>query len=427
MKDKIMEKILYIDCFSGISGDMMAGALLDMGYKGLDIGFFKAALSGLDLKGYSISADKVKCGPVMATRFNVAVQHQQPSRNYSQIRNLILTSNLLPEVKKTAISMFEIIAAAEAKVHGVDADKVHFHEVGAVDSIIDITCVSLAINMLSPSAIFCRKIPLGSGTANTMHGAIPVPAPATLEIVKGLPVYGGGFGFEVTTPTGAAIVKALAASFDDIPEMIVEYSGNGAGAALNINNNLAEVAHMHGHSHGHGQGTGSNDRIIKSSPPDMLRLIFGTSPLKNIHDSVLYISTNIDDSTPEITGYLQDKLLSLGVLDCWTEPVFMKKNRAALKLCVLCNREGLDAIMDNIFKETSTLGIRVQEISRYCLEREIKNVKLPYGEADVKIGYFKGKQVIISPEYESCKSLAEMTGKPLKEIYRDLILFLSSK
>jgi uncharacterized protein (TIGR00299 family) protein len=425
MKDKIMEKILYIDCFSGISGDMMAGALLDMGYKGLDISFFKTALSGLDLKGYSISADKVKCGPVMATRFNVAVEHHQPSRNFSQIRNLILTSSLLPEVKKTAILMFETIAGAEAKVHGGDADKVHFHEVGAVDSIIDITCVSLAINMLSPSAIFCRKIPLGSGTASTMHGTIPVPAPATLEILKGLPVYGGGFGFEVTTPTGAAIVKALAGSFKDIPEMIVEYSGNGAGAALNINNNHSAEAHMHGH--GHGQGTGSNGRIVKGSPPDMLRLIFGKSPLKNIHESVLYISTNIDDSTPEITAYLQDKLLSLGALDCWTEPVFMKKNRAALKLCVLCGREYLDAIMDNIFKETSTLGIRVQEISRYCLEREIKSVKLPYGKADVKIGYFKGKQVTISPEYESCKSLAEMTGKPLKEIYRDLILFLSSK
>jgi len=423
MKDKIMEKILYIDCFSGISGDMTAGALLDMGYKGLDIGFFKTALSGLDLKGYSISANKIKCGPVMATRFNVTVDHQQPSRNYGQIRNLILTSSLLPEVKKTAISMFEIIAAAEAKVHGVDADKVHFHEVGAVDSIIDITCVSLAINMLSPSAIFCRKIPLGSGTANTMHGTIPVPAPATLEILKGLPVYGGGFGFEVTTPTGAAIVKALAGSFGDIPEMIVKYSGNGAGAALNKNNNHSAEAH----TLGHGDDTGSNDKNIKSSPPDMLRLIFGMSPLKNTQNSVLLISTNIDDSTPEITGYLQEKLLSLGVPDCWTEPVFMKKNRAAFKLCVLCNREDLDMVMDNIFKETSTLGIRVQEISRHCLEREIKSVKLPYGEADVKIGYFKGKQVVISPEYESCKNLAEMTGKPLKEIYRDLILFLSSK
>ena len=438
-----MDKILYIDCFSGISGDMMVGAFLDMQYKGIDLEFFQNALYGLEVKGYSINACKKMRGSIMATKFNVIVEEQQPPRNFEAIKCLVSGARLEDEVKKTVIKMFSIIAEAEAKIHGTKLQKVHFHEVGAVDSIVDIVCVALAINKLSPRAIYSRSIPLGSGKVNTMHGVIPVPAPATVEILTGLPVYGGGFDYEVTTPTGAAIIKTLADYFEDIPEMTIESVGNGAGAAMNTNHLEHREQHeQQGHRGQQGQNkhqnhlehrenlkhpANSGKKEEQTLPPDILRLIVGTTTAKKSEDKVLLISTNIDDAAPEIIGHVQEMLLFYGALDCWTEPVFMKKNRLASKLCVLCKNENIDDVMKLIFTGTSSLGIRVQEISRYCLDRAIKKVKLPYGEADVKIGYFRGKQVTVSPEYESCRILAECTGKPLKEVYRDLILFFSSK
>ncbi len=429
-----MKNILYIDCFSGISGDMMAGALLDIGYKGIDLGYFKKELAKIELGGYRIETEKVKRGPVFATKFNVFVETPQPSRNFNRIAGLISGSGLDDEVKKLSLDMFSVIADAEASVHGTTSDQVHFHEVGAVDSIIDIVCVSLAIQRLSPVIIYCSHIPLGTGIAKTMHGGIPVPAPATLEILKGIPVYGGGFDFEVTTPTGAAVIKVLADAFDDVPEMIIELTGNGAGSYS------SSPGHEHGHTKHHkttvpfensenknsknkNSEIDSNNRTL----PDVLRLMFGKTTSSIYPASFLMVSTNIDDSSSEIIGYVQEKLWKSGALDCWSEPIFMKKNRPAFKICVLCKNEDLDKILEVIFIETSSLGVRVEKNTRYCLDREIKTVRLPYGEAKVKIGIFKGMKVTYSPEYESCRELAEKTKKPLKEIYGDLGLFLSSK
>ncbi|MBM3705366.1 MAG: nickel pincer cofactor biosynthesis protein LarC [Actinobacteria bacterium] len=412
-----MSKIIYIDCFSGISGDMMAGALLDLDMPGIDLEFLKNEVKKLDIKDYGIESEKQQAGALYATGFGVYHEGRQPSRNFMDIKKLIDRSSLGDSVKKLSIEIFSEIADAEGKVHKKPADEVHFHEVGAIDSIIDIVCVSAAITKIGAGLIYSRQVPLGKGFADTMHGKIPVPAPATVELLKGFPVYGGGFDFEVTTPTGAAMLKVLCDGFCDMPAMQVERSGNGAGSRFK--NNPGEI-------------------------PDMLRLFFGTQPeyLKGETleeelersstqygnmEKLLVISANLDNFSPEIAGYALEKFLSLGARDAWIEPVYMKKNRPAFKICVLAGYKDLDKFIKTAFVETPTLGIKIEEVYRISLNRETKKVKLPYGEAEVKIGFLMGGEVTVSPEYESCASLAKKTGKPLREIYRDLMFLFSSR
>ena len=391
-----MEKILYIDCFSGISGDMMVGALLDLG---LDLSYLKNELKNLNLNGYSINCIEIKIGSIKAKKFNVKVNLPQPHRDYKEIKKIISKSSLDADVKKNSLGVFGLIAEAEAKVHGIDIDKIHFHEVGAVDSIIDIVSASIGISKLGLDLIYCQSIPLGKGIASAMHGNIPIPAPATLEILKGVPVYGGNFNFEVTTPTGAAILKFFVTNFSSIPLMRIERVGIGAGSRKN------------------------------KDCPNILRLMKGSleKELISYENDLILISTNIDDSSPEILGYLLERLLEKKALDAWVEPIYMKKNRPAFKLCVICRLQLEKEILDIIFNETSTLGVRVEKIKRYCTDRKIKTVKLPYGEVNVKIGIYQGREITFSPEFESCVKLARKIKKPLKEIYRDAIFFLSKK
>ena len=391
-----MEKILYIDCFSGISGDMMVGALIDLG---LDLSYLKNELKNLNLNGYSINCSEIKIGSIKAKKFNVKVNIPQPHRNYEDIKKIISKSSLDADVKKISLGVFGLIAEAEAKVHGIDIDKIHFHEVGAVDSIIDIVSASIGISKLGLDLIYCQSIPLGKGMASTMHGNIPIPAPAALEILKGVPVYGGNFNFEVTTPTGAAILKFFVTNFSSIPLMRIERVGRGAGSRKN------------------------------KDCPNILRLMKGSleKELTSYENDLILISTNIDDSSPEILGYLLERLLEKKALDAWVEPIYMKKNRPAFKLCVICSLQLEREILDIIFNETSTLGVRVEKIKRYCTNRKIKTVKLSYGEVKVKIGIYQGRETTFSPEFESCVKLARKIKKPLKEIYRDAIFFLSKK
>ncbi|MBM3706972.1 MAG: nickel pincer cofactor biosynthesis protein LarC [Actinobacteria bacterium] len=409
-----MKNILYIDCFSGISGDMIIGAFLDLGLKKININFLKNELKKLNLDGYRIEKANVKSGSLLVTKFSVNVQTKQKARSFKDIKNLINVSSLDEKVKNLSINIFTEIARAESKIHGSPVDDVHFHEVGAVDSMIDIVSCAILYYCLDINLVYSRKIPLGRGTAPTIHGKIPIPAPATLEILRGIPVYGGDFDFEVTTPTGAAIIKVLVNNFNDIPAMSVKKIGMGAG------------------------NTEGKDS------PNVLRLLYGSAPeetgpgiYKDIYkDSIfnfldeqelIILSTNIDDSTPEIIGYLLDRLFKNKVLDAWVETILMKKNRPAFKVCALCKPENLADTLILIFSETSTFGVRVEEVKRFALKREIKRVKLPYGEVMVKVAILKGKEIIISPEYESCVSLAKKTGKPLQDIYHDAVFFLSSK
>jgi len=323
-----------------------------------------------------------------------------------------MESSLAEEVKKTSLDIFERIAAAEAKIHGRDIADVHFHEVGAVDSIIDIVGTAIGLHKLEIEKILSGPVPLGSGSIDTSHGKLPIPAPATIEILEGVPVYRGDFDFEVTTPTGAGIVRTLARGFERIMDMEIERIGYGAGS----------------------KGISGHNRSRHSSLPNVLRAVIGNQvkkeeKIKKGHscDTVM-LSTNIDDSSPEVLGYTMEKLHEQkAVRDAWLEHIYMKKNRPAFKLSIICDLKEEAAMAHIIFKETSTIGIRREEISRYCLERKIEKIQLPYGEVEIKTARFDGKEINSSPEYESCRVLAKKTGRPLKEVYRDAILFFSRR
>ncbi len=400
-----MDKVLYLDCFSGISGDMMVGAMLDAG---LDIGFLQKELGRLDLEGYRVKISAVMAGALRAAKFDVEVSGAQTSRDYGDIKRLINSSGLSSYVKKTSLDIFDTIAGAEARIHGNDIENVHFHEVGALDSIIDITATAIGLERLEIGRVLASTIPLGSGQVNTSHGKLPVPAPATLEILKDVPVCQGDFDFEVTTPTGASIVKTLASGFRRPSPMSIEKIGYGAGSRA----------------------------VRRHSPslPNVLRILIGRDLRQQGDDMPFYsgdtvmLSANIDDSSPEILGYITEKLIARdGVLDTWVENIYMKKNRPAFKLCVICRLEEEALAARTIFSQTSTIGIRREEVGRYCLEREIETVKLPYGDVQVKTARLGKKVINSAPEYESCRLLAEKTGMALKDIYRDAGLFLSRR
>jgi pyridinium-3,5-bisthiocarboxylic acid mononucleotide nickel chelatase len=391
-----MKKALYIDCFSGISGDMMVGALLDLG---IDIIFLRNELKKIDITGYSITCREVKAGPIKAKKFNVEVTASQPDRNYENIKKIIGESKLKTAIKKMSLNIFRLIAEAESAVHDCEADRVHFHEVGAVDSIIDIVSTAVCINKLKIESFYSSKIPVGSGFVDSSHGRLPVPAPATVEILKDVPVYGGGFDFEVTTPTGAAIVKTFTKSFSGLPYMEIDKTGYGAG-----NNRGGET-------------------------PNVLRLLGGIidDEYGLREEKLIMLSANIDDSTPEIIGYLMERLFKKGVLDAWVESIYMKKNRPAFKVSALCSEESEKDIVNIILLESTTLGIRREKVERYSIERKLKTVRLPYGEVKVKVGILKGREVNIAPEFGSCRKVAEATGKTLKEVYHDTFLFFSKR
>lgn len=405
-----MVKILYVDCFSGISGDMMVGALLDAG---LDMEYLREKLNKLNISGYKIKKTGVMAGAISATQFDVEVTKKQKSRSYADIKKLIKNSTLSENIKKTTLNIFKIIASAEAKIHGKDISDVHFHEVGAVDSIIDIAGTAIGLHKLDINKIMSSPLPLGSGEVSTSHGRLPIPAPATLEILKGVPVYQGDFDFEVTTPTGAGIVKALASGFEKPVRMEIDRIGYGAGKK-----GISDRAHHH-----------------NNSLPNVLRILIGQELIEKTDRDMPYysgdtimLSTNIDDSSPEILGYVMEKLhKQKAVMDAWLENIYMKKNRPAFKLCVICDLKEEAAIAHMIFAETSTIGIRREEVNRYCLDRKIERIKLPYGEVEVKTASMGGKVINSAPEYESCRLLAEKTGMALKDIYRDVGLFLSKR
>jgi pyridinium-3,5-bisthiocarboxylic acid mononucleotide nickel chelatase len=403
-----MKRVLYLDCFSGISGDMMLGALLDLG---LDFNFLKEELKKIKISGYEIGLEKVKKSGIAASKFEVKVTGTQAHRSYADIQELINKSTLNQRSKEMTMAIFETIASAEAIVHGVEKGSVHFHEIGAVDSIIDIVGTAIAILKLAPDKIISSNIPLGKGFVQTMHGRLPVPAPATLEILKNLPVYTGDFDFEVTTPTGAAIVKTLADEFDNIPVMKIKSIGFGSGSI--------EV-----------EGRPNLLRILSGELCEAKRYEVGpnvSDEFETEHEDMILLSANIDDMSAEVIGFVLGKLFEAKVPDAWTEPVFMKKNRQAIKINALCRPEEIKIVLDILFKESSTLGVRSQFVKRYQLKREEKTVNLLYGEVEVKIGYYKSKISSVSPEYESCRKLALKTGRPLKEIYQDAVCFFKKQ
>ncbi len=383
--------VVYFDCFSGISGDMILGALLDLG---LDQDQFKEMLASLKLPGYVLEIEKVNKREISATKVLVKTGGAEPvSRNLSDILAIINQSGLPEEVKENSSLVFQHLAKAESKVHGTTMEKVHFHEVGAVDALVDIVGTAAALYLLGADQVSCSPLPLGRGEVQSAHGKLPLPAPATLALIaeRKVPVYGVDADFELVTPTGAATMAALAFSFGLFPAMCPEKVGYGAGS----------------HDPGY---------------PNCLRVVSGrlNFDVSEHHENISLIEANIDDLNPEIYGYLMERLFEAGAADVFFTPIHMKKNRPAVQLSVISPLSLVKELKNIIFAETTTLGLRVSTASKMMCLRETRTVQTEWGPVRVKyIPTQKGEDPLqYAPEYEDCRNIAKKAGRPLKEIYR---------
>jgi pyridinium-3,5-bisthiocarboxylic acid mononucleotide nickel chelatase len=379
--------IAYFDCFSGISGDMTLGALVDAG---VDIDALRAELAKLDLRGYELKAEKVTRLGLAATKVHVLLEKkEQPARHLSDIRSIIESSSLSDKVKQKSLAIFERLAVAEAKVHNTTIDKVHFHEVGAVDAIVDIVGSVIGLQQLGITEVIGSPVNVGSGSVHTSHGRLPVPAPATAELLIGVPFYASSISFELTTPTGAAIVTGLSSFFGPVPQMKLQRVAYGAG-----NKDLP------------GQ-------------PNVLRLLIGEPSGGYEEDSSIIIETNIDDMNPQLYDYVINRLIEAGAHDAYVTPIIMKKGRPGHLLSVLTEQGAVDRVLDVIFRETTSIGVRIHEVGRKKLSREIREVETSYGTVRVKISR-RGEEILtVTPEYEDCRKLAEEKNVPLKSIIEE--------
>jgi uncharacterized protein (TIGR00299 family) protein len=381
-----MTKIAYLDCFSGISGDMFLGALLDAG---LSFQALSAAIGSLPLEGYGLDLKKEQRHHIVGTRFMVTVRgERQPHRNFKDIRSVISASDLSDAVKSKSIAIFGILAEAEAQVHGVPPDQIHFHEVGAVDSIIDVVGGVYGVEALGIEALYVSAMPLGSGFVETAHGKMPLPAPATVAILRDIPIYDAGIRHETVTPTGAALVKGLANSFGNLPPMAIDRVGYGAGQA------------------------DLQDR------PNLLRVMIGPLQPATDAETVVLLEANVDDVNPEWLGYVMERLLKAGALDVAFLPLQMKKNRPGVQIQVMGRVGQAEGLMGILFHEGISLGIRFQHIQRVMLQRCEAEVDSPWGKMRVKRVIDQEGSVRFAPEYEVCREIALRSGRPLREIFR---------
>lgn len=382
-------KTLYFDAFSGVSGDMILGALVDAGVPLEEI---KKGLSLLNLKGYRISAEEVKRNGLKGTKVNVDIdEEEKPHRHYSDIKLIIENSGLSNDVKNKALAIFKKIGVAEAKVHNVDIEKVHFHEVGAIDAIVDIVGASIGISILAPDRIVSSPINTGSGTVKCAHGVMPIPAPATAEMLIGVPAYSSGIEMELATPTGVAILTALADSFSPLPNMNVSRVGYGAGA-----------------------------KDFKGQA-NLLRIVVGESADENYSDSVAIVETNIDDMNPEIYEWVIEKLFDGGALDVFLTPIVMKKSRNGTKITVIVEGDKEQIISDILLRETTTFGVRSYQANRRIIKRQPIAIETTFGQVKGKMGQLPSGEIKVSPEYEDCKEIAREKGLPLKDVYEEAI------
>ncbi len=448
-------RIAYLDCFSGISGDMFLGALLDAG---VPAKLFEETVEGLNI-GTRLEISRVTRSGIAATKVDVFVHGEKelprevffeqqnrarkqehghdhghelghehshkhaPERielrehNYSQsghdparaaapaphehghgrglkeIREIINQASISPGAKRSAIAIFEALGAAEAKIHNTDIEKVHFHEVGAADAMVDIICAAVGAEALGVDEIVCSPLNVGGGTVNCAHGVLPVPVPATVELLQGVPVYSSGIQVELVTPTGAAIVKTLAKRFAPFPAMTIEKAGYGAGSREFSNH------------------------------ANVVRLTIGESQARvaenTSQETVSVLEANLDDLNPQVFGYVVERLLEAGALDTFAQPVQMKKNRPGMLLTVLAKPEDASRLTQIIFTETSTLGVRRREEQRQTLARKWINVATRWGDVRLKIASMNGTITNYAPEYEDCKKIAAENHVPLKSVMNE--------
>lgn len=378
-------KIAYFDCIAGASGDMVLGALLDAGLPEANL---RQRLAALRLHDFELDCQRVAKHGFSATRVEVRVADQVPARHLPDILRIVTESDLEPGIKERATAVFQRLAEVEAGIHGLPLEQVHLHELGGVDTIVDVVGVLAGLEALGIQRVCASPLPLGRGFVQGAHGSIPLPAPATLALLKGVPVTGSTLDVELVTPTGAALLTALAEDFGPIPAMTLEAVGYGAGA---------------------------RDLPI----PNLLRVLIGQQamPLEATTETLVVLETNLDDLNPEFYDHVMGHLLGAGALDVVLVPAQMKKNRPATLLQVLSRPADANQLTAILFAETSTLGVRRYQVERHCLARSFQKVETKYGPVQVKVARW-ADGLKIKPEYEDCRRLAEAHQVPLAEIYR---------
>jgi uncharacterized protein (TIGR00299 family) protein len=374
----------YFDCFAGIAGDMALGALLDAGGSADAL---RAGLAGVPLDRFELEVAAVERGGIGATQVTVRAGEPGAARTWGSLRDTLAGADLPAPVRELALRTFARLAEAEARVHRRPAEEVHFHEVGAVDAVVDVVGTALLLHDLGVTEVWASPVATGGGLQRGAHGVLPVPAPAVLELLRDVPVHGGGVAAELTTPTGAAILAAAAAGFGALPPMRVARVGYGAGSR-------------------------HHDEL-----PNLLRVVLGERVADAVDgDGGVLLEVNIDDMTPELAPWVLERLFEAGAADVWFTPIHMKRGRPGITLSVLCP-PGVDAaVRELLWRETSTLGVRGVPVRKWMLERRVVEVELPGGKVRVKLGLDGGRVVNAAPEYADCARLAGQTGRPLKDV-----------
>lgn len=387
-----MKRILYYDCFAGISGDMNLGALVDLG---VDMTYLEKELGKLNIEGFRLEVKPDMRKGISGTKVTVVVDHpeNEKHRHLSHIEALINDSSLSQEIKRKALAIFDLVAEAEAKVHNISKEKVHFHEVGALDSIADIVGAAICQEYLEVDEIQASPVQLGGGMVKCAHGLMPVPAPATAEIVSDMPVKSGLVQYEATTPTGAAILAATVDRFSDRMDLTILKTGYGIG---------------------------QRDGEI----PNVLRVYIAESDETRDGDlsveEAVMLECNLDDMSPESYTHVMDLLFGAGAADVFIIPMVMKKSRPAHMLCVLCEQNKVELMKDILFTETSSIGLRTYMVQKNMLRREIVSVQTKYGEVELKRSFWNGRVVNEKPEFEQCRKLAGVHGVSLEEIRQEV-------
>ena len=382
-------KTLYFDCFAGASGDMILAALIAAG---VEPEAFKQQLSLLGVQGYSIDFETVDRSGISATYARVQTAHEHAHRHLSDILKIIYDSRLSDAVKDRAAKIFSRLAEAEARVHNESVEHVHFHEVGALDAIIDVVGAAIGFELLGIERFAASPLHVGSGTVDMDHGHYPVPPPAVAELLKGAPFYSTGIVGELVTPTGAAIITTVCTAYGPIPQMRLQQTGYGAG-------------------------TREYEKF-----PNALRILIGedqssaAESAASADERLWMIETNMDDISPQILGHVMERAFDLGALDCYFTSVQMKKNRPGVLLSILCGAAERSALSELLFSETTTLGIRAYEVERRALQRKIVAVETQYGSIDVKVAQLNGHVVKAMPEFEQCRQAARVANVPLQVI-----------
>ena len=390
-------RLAYFDCIAGIAGDMALGALVDAG---ADLEDIAARLSRLPLDPFEIETEDVETHGLHAVRVHVRTGPGSVVRTYAHIRGLLDDAGLPAEAHALASRIFRRLAEAEARIHRRDVETVTFHEVGAVDSIVDITGTALALTQLGIERVFASPVPTGLGMIRTQHGSMPVPAPAVVELLRGAPIFSRGVPMELVTPTGAAILAATVEGFGDMPTMRPDAVGYGAGATRADFPNVLRVI------------VGEEDAAPREETP---------ADDTGEGSTQVVLETNLDDLPPEIAAYAVELALAAGASDAWLTPIVMKKGRSAFSMSVLCAPDREDELRALLFRETGTLGIRSVRVERTALRREHRTVATTHGSVRVKVGTLEGAPVSVAPEFEDCARVARESGVALREIYEQAL------